>query len=384
MKYLYIKCIIAVCAVLYLVSCDNMNDMHIGYLERGEKIYAAKVDSISPGPGNNRIEMKVFIYTQRIDRIRIFWNARSDSADFNIGNRADTFRFMIENLPEKEYLFEAVSFDKFGNRSLPFEVSGRTYGEYYRTYLLNRSVTSMEGQDGKAVLKWSDPAEGALFTTVYYKTSANVDDTAVILAGESEMVIDDYLAHSTFSYSTSYKPAANSPDLFESERATNVFSIFTYRDLDRSEWTSTQSHAVPSDASPRGHLDGYPATFLSMVKPNKASGGIFVPAGEAIFFIIDMKISQNISYFRILHRGNNIAGLRFWGLSIHGSDDGVNFFEIQPKIAIPDARDITVPETPNIEFTTARCRYVKVICEEWDTVNNGAVQMSEFYIGVKE
>ncbi|MDR2384925.1 MAG: DUF4998 domain-containing protein, partial [Tannerella sp.] len=34
-----------------------MNDMHIEYLERGEIIYAAKVDSISPYIGYNRIEM---------------------------------------------------------------------------------------------------------------------------------------------------------------------------------------------------------------------------------------------------------------------------------------------------------------------------------------
>ncbi|MDR2382830.1 MAG: DUF4998 domain-containing protein, partial [Prevotellaceae bacterium] len=97
MKYLYKICIIAVCIVFYFASCDTMNDMHIEYLERGEKIYAAKVDSIAPHIGYNRIEMEVFIYTQRIDRIRFFWNVRSDSADFDIGNKAGSFKFMIEN-----------------------------------------------------------------------------------------------------------------------------------------------------------------------------------------------------------------------------------------------------------------------------------------------
>jgi hypothetical protein len=81
-----------------------MNDLHIGYLERGEKVYAAKVDSISIGSGYERIELNVFIYTQRIDHIRVLWNAGNDSADFNIGNRADTFRFMIDNLSRKDCL----------------------------------------------------------------------------------------------------------------------------------------------------------------------------------------------------------------------------------------------------------------------------------------
>jgi hypothetical protein len=217
---------VAVYAVFCFASCGDMNDLHIGYLERGEKVYAAKVDSVSPGPGDGRIEMEMFIYTQRIDHICIFWNAGNDSADFNIGNRAGTFRFMIENLPEKEYLFEIVSFDKFGNRSLPYEVSGMAYGEYYKTYLQNRGLASMVKLDEKAVLKWSDPPEGALYTTVYYKTGANADAVIKVPADESETVIDDYLPMSTFFYSTSYKPAENSPDVFESERLMKVFNLF--------------------------------------------------------------------------------------------------------------------------------------------------------------
>jgi hypothetical protein len=202
-----------------------MNDLHIGYLERGEKVYAAKVDSVSPGPGDERIELEVFIYTQRIDHIRIFWNTGSDSADFNIGNRAGTFKCMVEGLLEKEYLFEVVSFDKFGNRSLPFEVSGRAYGKNYKTYLLNRSIASMTKSDGKIYIQWSAPPEGAIYTTVYYKTSANTDTIIKVSADELETVVDDYLSMSAFSYSTSYKPAENSPDMFESEKSTGVFNI---------------------------------------------------------------------------------------------------------------------------------------------------------------
>ncbi|MDR0573396.1 MAG: DUF4998 domain-containing protein, partial [Tannerella sp.] len=97
MKYLYKTCIVAVFAVFCLVSCDDMNDMHLGYLERGEKVYAAKVDSVSPNIGYGRIEMEVFVYTQKIDHIRFFWNARSDSADFDIG-RAGVFKCLIDNL----------------------------------------------------------------------------------------------------------------------------------------------------------------------------------------------------------------------------------------------------------------------------------------------
>ncbi|MDR1981171.1 MAG: DUF4998 domain-containing protein [Tannerellaceae bacterium] len=211
------------CAVVGFMSCDSMNDLHLKYLETGEKIYAAKVDSVSPGPGNKRIEMEVYIYAQRIDRLRFYWNAGADSLDFAINNQTGVFRFMIENLSEREYLFEIVSFDKFGNRSLPYEVSSLAYGENYQDYLVNRRINSISIQDGAAVIEWLGLTEDAVFTTLYYKDSQNRDREIVIPATESTTTIDDYKAGSEFRYITAYRPAVNSPDLFETEETIDVF-----------------------------------------------------------------------------------------------------------------------------------------------------------------
>jgi hypothetical protein len=211
------------CAVAGFISCDGMNDLHLKYLETGEKIYAAKVDSVSPGPGNKRIQMEVFIYAQRIDHLRFYWNAGADSLDFNIGNQPGIFRCMIENLPEREYLFEVVSFDKFGNRSLPFEVSSPAYGESYQSYLTNRRINSISIQEGAAVIEWLGLTEDAVFTTLYYKNSQDQDREIVIPSTESTTTIDDYKPESEFRYVTAYRPAANSPDLFETEETTGVF-----------------------------------------------------------------------------------------------------------------------------------------------------------------
>jgi hypothetical protein len=195
-------------------------------------------------------------------------------------------------------LFEIISFDKFGNRSLPFEVSGRAYGEYYKTYLLNRGIASMAKSDGKVVLKWSTPPEGALYTTVYYKTSANVDAVIKVPADESETVIDDYLPMSTFYYSTSYKPAENSPDVFESEKAMNIFNIVEYKLLDRSDWTvevsDQHSEGGGKDKIIDGNYDGS-SYWHSQYGPN-------VPLPH--WAIIDMKKSITVARIATLRRSN--------------------------------------------------------------------------------
>jgi hypothetical protein len=156
-----------------------------------------------------------------------------------------------------------------------------------------------------------------------------------------------------------------------------------YVELERSRWTSTQSHARPSDSpSPVGHLDGDISTFLSLCKPGKSTGGASTPAGDRVFFIIDMKEIQEFNSFRIRHR-NELVGLRVWALSMYGSNDGVNYSEIQPTISIPYVKDSDVLETPNIEIPRSRYRYLKVFFDDWDNVNNSAMQMSEFYLRVK-
>jgi hypothetical protein len=291
---------------------------------------------------------------------------------------------MIENLPEREYLFEVVSFDKFGNKSLPFEVSGKSYGDNYKNYLLNRGINSMVKLDGKIHIIWSEPSEGALYTTIYYTTSAGVDVTINAPVDESETVIEDYLPASVFYYSTIYKPAINSPDIFETEKSTSTFNIFEYKDLDRTGWTSTQSHPRPSDSpSAIAHLDGDLSTFLSLTKPGKSAGGVSIPEGERLFCIIDMNEPRHFCYFRIRHRSETL-GLRLWALSIYGSNDGENFSEIKSNIAIPDVQNGAVLESPNIEIPESYYRYVKIFYEEWDLVNNGAIQFTEFYLGMKE
>ena len=105
----YIIPLLIFCVGVFSTSCDDMDALHIGFLEEGETIYAAKVDSASVGPGNGRVKMELFINAQRIEKLRIYWNAYTDSIDFNVGGQVGEFSLMIENLPEREYLFQIVS-----------------------------------------------------------------------------------------------------------------------------------------------------------------------------------------------------------------------------------------------------------------------------------
>jgi hypothetical protein len=99
-----------------------MNDLHDKYL-KGEDIYAAKVDSVVFHPGKDSIQLDLMITSQRIQFVRIYWNDYSDSIDVSVNNQTGIFTKMIETgLIENIRIFILVSFDTFGNKSLPFEI----------------------------------------------------------------------------------------------------------------------------------------------------------------------------------------------------------------------------------------------------------------------
>ncbi len=216
--------LISILCIFAVMSCDDMNDLHIDYLNEGETVFAAMVDSISPGGGNNRINLEIFVYTQRIDYIRIYWNAYHDSMDYKIDNPKGVFNVMVGSLPESEYLFQVVSFDKYGNRSLPFECTASSFGENYRSTLPNRRISSItKNSEGVAVINWVAISSEVLSTTVNYRKADGTSASVEVKPDVEKSEISDYTLGSDFTVFTSYRPAINSPDVFNSNSMTYTF-----------------------------------------------------------------------------------------------------------------------------------------------------------------
>jgi hypothetical protein len=135
------------------------------------------------------------------------------------------------------------------------------------------------------------------------------------------------------------------------------------------------------------HFDGVVATYVGMAKPgksvnvsdNRGNGGLGVPA----VFTVDLKKPHLIDYFRIGHR-NSVLGLRYWGVTVEGSNDNTNWEMLKENFAIPDAKNGAKLESPNIPVDRSTHRYIRVTLTDYDPVNNSAVQMSEFYLGASK
>lgn len=153
-------------------------------------------------------------------------------------------------------------------------------------------------------------------------------------------------------------------------------------DFPRDAWEMVASHPyVPDEkggGAPECLTDGIYNTFLSIRKPGK---GTETPAGATIFFTIDMRQKYAFNYFRWHHRGDNTGvGLRASGVDLYGSQDGINFEEIQKGILLDTSVNASTGEKIQLRQKVSY-RYVRFVISGYSTSSGSAVQISEIFIG---
>lgn len=195
-----------------LSSCSNMNDLHDGYLANGEITYAAKVDSVGVLPGKNRALLDIKINSQRIETVRIYWNSYADSTDIAINNQTGSFAKLLDSLEENSYIFYFVSFDKFGNKSLPFEASGTVYGDRFQNGLSNKRVQVAYIVNDAMTIQWSGAPTNAIFSELRYTDSAGHDRILPVPLDETTTLLGDW--KSGLAYRTLFLPEPDVIDTF--------------------------------------------------------------------------------------------------------------------------------------------------------------------------
>lgn len=207
--------------LIALSSCTKMNDTQEKYLDCGEKIYAAKIDSVFALSGYQRQVIDIYYSAPRIDHGIIVYNLNQDTVVFELpedGSRH--FSVPINNLEEAEYNYTIYTFDKDGNKSLPTETSGKVYGRFYGDYLVRKAIDKIDTLDGFSIYtKGATEAQGINVTY----TDLNGDEQVRYFPATGPAIITDAEPGSEFTYTTVYRPDATAVDSVESLPAKGQF-----------------------------------------------------------------------------------------------------------------------------------------------------------------
>lgn len=223
----------AVCLLAF--SCSKMNDKHQEYIDRGETIYAARVDSVKVHPGQYRMDLYFYYAAQRIKQGTLSWfdNITSEQHEQVIqfdspDGTKNPVVIRLENLGETDYVYDLVTEDEFGNKGLVTEFSGKAYGTNYSSGLYAMTIANDDSSAGIKGIEWREDLGGFAITwgtlvTDAYKAEIHYEKetdpagqpsgihiaTLVPPAGEAapeKAVIPDAKPNTDFTFRTGYRP----------------------------------------------------------------------------------------------------------------------------------------------------------------------------------
>ncbi len=199
-------------------ACKKMDHAYEQYIEKGGRIYTERPTEVRLSGGLNRVKIS---WPKGPDpsvvKARIFWNVFADSTEILVEPSMDTVSCMIDNLPEGNYSFVIVTYDKAGNRSVPLEVFGNTYGEKYQARLLDRPIlASQQKKTGEMFIVWgiADTAMGAFATDIKYVNLAGDTVHRNVDTMVDSTFFQDYLTGTSYFYRTLFLPDSNALDTF--------------------------------------------------------------------------------------------------------------------------------------------------------------------------
>lgn len=200
-------------------GCHKMDENYKGYLIPGGRIYPEKVLMPVLYTGRNRVKITWLRGSDpSVTRARIFWDNHTDSTDVTIPANQDTIRAVIDNLAEKSYTFEIITYDKDGHASVPVELLGEVYGDTYQAGLLatpiDQSILS-PGRDSLTI-QWGNAniSGGAYATEVKYLDVDGTEQIRRFLLSETTSVVTGINCDSNFSFRTVYLPDSLTVDTF--------------------------------------------------------------------------------------------------------------------------------------------------------------------------
>jgi hypothetical protein len=151
-----------------------MNSVNQEYLDRGEGIYIAKVDSVESVAGLNKVWFKWWLPGDpRITKTEIRWieGIETKSREYTI-NRTQkdsiVMEAILDDFPEGSFSFEFINWDEAGNRSVSIGTTVEVFGDRYKTGLRNRPIAVVTKFGNGYAAVWN--ASDCLYSDLSYRT----------------------------------------------------------------------------------------------------------------------------------------------------------------------------------------------------------------------
>jgi hypothetical protein len=140
------------------------------------------------GMGENDDTVQIIVQTlsERVAAVRCYWNDDHDSIDIAVNNQTGIF---MDTIVYTGTLFNVVSIDKFGNKSL--------ISTALKSQIRDRTISYALMHNGKLTIQWNGSNASVDYSRLSYINSNGDNEVRNVLPSESTTVIDNYMYNLT-------------------------------------------------------------------------------------------------------------------------------------------------------------------------------------------
>lgn len=224
MKYNIKWFLVAPLLCLTLFNCSKYDD-YKKYILDGEKVYLQKADSLKAYPGKNKVQLEWILVDPKVTLTKVFYEQAGIKKEVALqipeydNRESDTMRIIIPDLEEASYLFQIVSYDNYGNTSIPVEIEEQVFGENYEQSLLNCPVvgTDFDFQKSELKIEWGTIEASVVGVELEYTDTQGFRQILFIDPTGGATIISDFRLGEPLLCRTMHKPVPYSIDTFASD-----------------------------------------------------------------------------------------------------------------------------------------------------------------------
>lgn len=328
------------CAALAVFSCKEMDATYKDLIVPGGIKYPQKATNVMVYSGEGRIKV---CWDKggdpSVSKAIIYWDNFSNQKELTITGEETEISTIITDLVEKDYSFIIKTFDELGNSSVPIEINSKSYGDFYKSSILNgnRIMTDAYYAYPPCLrLAWAGAERGVLKTEVTYKTTEGDFKTIELPKNESFVSCIDYDPGTEISYTSKYLPDSTCMDMFSTAIETYTPDFPYEFKFDRSTWIAKVSSFHPGAGGGEGPIliDG---KYSANGEPTYWHSG---DGDKDIWVSVDMKESIRITTLILTSRKFTDWKLtKIAKFTLQGSNDGASWEDIGDPHDVVETED---------------------------------------------
>lgn len=336
-----------ICYYMILLSvafaaCKKMDSTYRQFVVVDGIVYPGKANKPIVYAGQNRVKISWLRGADpNVASAKIFWNNYADSAAVTIPPTGDTIFYTINNLPEKSYSFIIKTYDSKGNVSVPVELFGASYGDFYQSSLLVRPVIAGVLYPDSIAIKWggADISNGAYAMQVKYTAISGKEQVKSFPVSNVTSVITDMKPGTLYQYRTVYLPDSLSIDTFYTDYSTSkpfLFSPGSWKIIDFSSQHPGDENRVTN------MIDGNPNTRWHAWVGNSQ---------YPHFFTVDMGRQSMITSFMLYRKTGDDRACDTFKMQV--STDNVTWTDVGTfnfNRLIDDGQSYEIPTHPQARY----------------------------------